>query len=128
MEQTDMFGEKRVSIPDNPTLQKTVELILRLYKHYPHMFDGNTISEIDRNIQFIVWQESGLYDILKIDTFGERLSSFEKWYKDPSKCTNAEVLSRSRRYIVESGIVNISRNAILDGERHRQRITKSLHK
>jgi hypothetical protein len=111
MIQQDMFGKKRISIPDNPTLEKVAEMILNLSDQYPEMLDGNKISDIDRNIQYVVWMENGLRTILQSDwatTPQDRINEFEKWHKDSSKCINSDLLTRARRYLLDvSGKANV---------------------
>ena len=128
-DQLDLFGEKRVSIPDNPTLQKIAELILRLYKNYPDMFEGNTISEVDREVRRIVWEENGLYAILKADGNGlDRVKAFEKWNADSHQCIDPDLLSRARRELVSQGIVKLKASAVKEGLRHQQRLSRSFAK
>lgn len=122
--QVDLFGNKRISIPDNPTLEKVAEMILNLSEHYPEMFDGDTIGQVDRKIREIVWLENGLYAVLRSD--GDRVREFEKWNADPQRCVDPDLLTRARRHLVERGLVRLSKKAIVDGERHRARLSKSF--
>jgi len=129
MTQTDLFGKKRISIPDNPTLEKVAEMILNLSEQYPEMLDGNKISEIDRNIQYVVWMENGLRAILQSDwatTPQDRINEFEKWHKDSAKCINSDLLTRARRYLLEHDLIRVSSEAIRSGERERNRLSKSF--
>lgn len=129
--QTDLFGRKRISIPDNPTLEKVAEMILNLSEQYPEMLDGKTISEGDRSIRFIVWMENGLREILISDfqtTAAQRIAEFESWHSNPERCTDAELLTRARRFLVSEGIIKLRSSAILEGERHKVRLSKAFHR
>jgi len=129
--QTDLFGRKRISIPDNPTLEKVAEMILNLSEQYPEMLDGKTISEVDRDIRCIVWMENGLRAILISDpmtTGSQRLAEFESWHSNPQTCTDAELLTRARRYLVEHDLIRLSKAALVEGEQHRARLSRAFHK
>ena len=126
--QKNLFGEDALMIQDNPTLQRVAMRILELSKHYPEMFDGQTIGEVDRNIRQIVWLESGLYSVLTLDSFNDRLKAFEKWHADNTQCVDTELLSRARRYLVEHDYIRLSASAIRSGERHKQRLTRAFAK
>lgn len=128
MDQVDLFGEKRVFIQDNPTLQKVAEMILRLSDHYPEMFDGNTIGAVNRKVREIVWMENGLYEVLKEPDFQKRLDAFENWHKDNKRCIDTELITRATRFLVAEGTVRLRKSAIIDGERHKNRLTKAFSK
>jgi hypothetical protein len=128
-QQVDLFGEKRISIPDNPTLEKVATMILNLSDHYPEMFDGNTIGEVDRKIREIVWLENGLYTILTSDEKGaDKVRAWEKWNANPQQCVDSETLTRARRHLVEKGLVRLKASAIKQGERERSRLSKSFRR
>jgi hypothetical protein len=127
MEQIDLFGDRRISIPDNPALQRVAEMILNLLPNYPEMIEGDTIGEVDRKIREIVWLENGLYKILTSDDSGEdRVKEWEKWNSNPQQCVDAETLRRARQKLVADGIIKLKKSAILQGERERARISKSF--
>ena len=123
-QQVDLFGEKRVSIPDNPTLEKVATMILNLSDHYPEMFDGNTIGEVDRKIREVVWLENGLYKILTDD--GDRVKAFEKWNASPQQCVDPDLLTRARRELVSKGIVRLKASAVKQGDREMHRLSRSF--
>jgi hypothetical protein len=120
--QNDMFGTKRISIPDNPTLERVATMIFDLYEnHYPEMFDGKEIKDINRTVRRIVWEENGLAAILMGE--GDKLAEFEKWHSDSTKCIDPEIITRATRYLVEKDFVRISASAVKSGERQRVRLT-----
>jgi hypothetical protein len=123
-QQVDLFGEKRISIPDNPTLEKVATMILNLSDHYPEMFDGNTIGEVDRKIREVVWLENGLYKILTDD--GDRVKAFEKWNASPQQCVDPDLLTRARRELVSKGIVRLKASAVKQGDREMHRLSRSF--
>jgi len=127
MEQTDLFGDKRISIPDNPALQKVAEMILNLLPHYPEIIDGDTIGEVDRKIREVVWLENGLYNILTSDENGvDRVKAWEKWNASPHQCIDTETLTRARRELMSRGLIRLKSSAVKQGERERARLSKSF--
>lgn len=115
----DLFGDPRVTIPDNPTLERAANIVMRLVQKNPSLLDGNRVGDIDRKLRVAAWMEQGLNEILNPD----QVESFEKWAADPKKCVDTELLRRARQWLVQQDHIRLSATALKDAERQRSRVT-----
>ncbi len=118
-EQTDMFGEPHISIPDNPTLEKAANRILLMVQRDPTLLDGDTTGVVDRRIYAEVLWEDGLQQFIPSDKKDDFIHIVQK-------CTEADVLSRARRELLQRDLIRVSAKAVQSSERFRSRISKAM--
>lgn len=119
---TDLFGETRITIKENPLLEGLANHILALVKARPELLDGHKVGEIDRKLMLAIWFDEGLNQILT----PQLKDAFTEWALNEKSCPNPEAISRARRYLVERDYIRLPKQAIEDAERHRQRIARSV--
>lgn len=116
----DFFGEHHpVKMKDNPTLENMANHILNLAKHYPNLLDGDTMQEIDRKLLLAIWWEHGINKHLG------NWESFSNWVKSKD-FVDTDLVTRARRLLLSRDLIRVSSRALLDAERHRQRIERSV--
>ena len=119
---TDLFGETRVHIPDNPTLEREANHILELVAREPELLNGNKVGEIDRKLLLAVWKDNGVREIVQRADW----NLFETWAMTAKLCVDPEIVSRARRWLAEHDHIRLPQQAVADAERQRQRIGRSL--
>ena len=118
----DLFGNKRIDIPDNPTLQHCCEHLLDLIDRDKELLNGDSISDIDRKLWLALSFDNGLTPILQSgDT-----AKFKEWVMNHKLCVDFEVVSRARRYLSEHDFIRLSHDVITKAEQQRQRIAPSF--
>lgn len=117
-----LFGEQHIKIEGNPLLEGIANHILDLKLRYPDLEDGDTMAYIDRHVALKIWYDEGLGRFIPEDKRAE----FEQWFCSPKTCPDYDAITRARRYLQEKGLFRPTAKAILDAERHRQRIARSV--
>jgi hypothetical protein len=122
---TDMLGDSYddpvVKLEDNKLLEGIANHILDLVKHYPNLIEGKTVGEIDRKLKIAFWLES-----VKPVIQSGSIERFIEWAKNSKLCVDNETISRARRFLVERDLIRLPSSVILEAERHRQRIARSV--
>ncbi len=120
----DLFGDpERIHIQGNATLEKVCNHLLDLRRNNPDLDNGKTMKEIYSKNIIAVWKDNGLGGIIP----QEYIDKLAEWMQS-DKFVPADNITRGIRYLAENDKVRLSREAVLDGERMRQRITSSLNK
>jgi hypothetical protein len=122
--QTDLFSERRVIVPGNPTLEQSANLILRLTTDRPELLDGDTVGTVDRAIYAEVLIDSGLRSVLAASKDQELL--FRQLVVGTAGPRDSDVLRRARRWLQEHDEIRLSAAAVRDAEQHRARVGHSL--
>jgi hypothetical protein len=112
----DLFNEKRIVIPDNPTLARVATQVLSLVDRDKDLIAGNDRGLIDKKIVRAVWESDGLNK----DNYREFLIS--------DKMTSADTITRAVRYLVSEDQIRLSAGAVRDGANQASRLTKAFHK
>ncbi len=123
-DQRNLFNEaepeEMVQISGDDVLAKVCNHLLSLLRgREKELLSGKTIGEIDRRICAEVWLDEGLNNIIPADKRAEFLQFMQK-------STEAEVITRARRYLVEKDRIRLPQSAIVSGERFRARIAGSM--
>ena len=119
----DLFGAQRIVISGNPKLEGIANHILELYQRNPHILDGDSIGEINRQVHLSVMLDNGLLPVLQSGS----TDNFKAWYLDKKKNPDTEEeCARALRYLVERDYLRLPKKAIEEAERHRQRIARSV--
>ncbi len=119
---TDLFGETRVHIPDNPTLERECNHILELVARQPELLNGTKMGEIDRKLLLAVWRDNGVREIIQRADW----LLFEAWAMNPKLCVDPEIVGRARRWLAEKDYIRLPQAAVQNAEQQRQRIGRSL--
>jgi hypothetical protein len=122
MTQHDLWGEKRIHIPENPLLEGICNHILYLTDRDKGLLDGNSVGEIDRKLTLNIWLDEGLKNFIPEDM----REAFAEWFKNPKHRPDEEAISRARRYLAERDLIRLPAKAIQSAEQHRQRIARSV--
>lgn len=117
-----LFGEKHIKIDGNPLLESIANHILDLVERKPAVQDGDTMAHIDRHLALELWYDEGLGRFIPEDKRAE----FEAWFCSPKSCPDYEAITRARRYLQSMDLFRPSAKAVIDAERHRQRIARSV--
>ena len=120
--QTDLFNEIHINIPDNPTLERCCNHLLNLINNDKSLLDGDSVSDIDRQLWLALSFDNNLIPIIKSGD----IDQFKEWVMNHKLCYDFEVVSRARRYLLEKDYVRISQKAIVKAEQNRQRLTPSF--
>jgi hypothetical protein len=121
--QGNFFGDRRVEIEGNPTLESAANVILRVVDQDPALLEGDKVGIIDRNIRLAVWFEQGLSEIL---TSLEQKREFIEWANNPKRCVDSELLRRARQHLVKEDKIRLSAAAIKQAERENQRLGRAF--
>lgn len=120
----DLFGDpERIHIQGNATLEKVCNHLLDLRRNNPDLDNGKTMKEIYSKNIIAVWKDNGLAGIIP----QEYIDKLAEWMQSDN-FVPADNITRGIRFLAESDRIRLSREAVLDGERMRQRITSSLNK
>lgn len=122
----DLFGEEievQINIDGNPLLASICRQILEITRKRPDLLEGDTVGEIDRKLMIMIWLDNGLRSLLP-DI--EQRKAITDWMQNTKQCIDPEAISRARRYLQERDKIRLPAKAILNAERHRQRIAKSV--
>ncbi len=121
----DMLGKEYddpvVRLEDNKLLEGVANHILELVKRYPNLIEGKTVGEIDRKLKIAFWLET-----IKPVIHSGSIDRFIEWAKNPKQCIDTETIGRARRFLLERDLIRLPSSVILDAERHRQRIARSV--
>lgn len=118
-----LFGENHIKIEDNPLLEGIANHILDLVAHDQNLIKGKTVGEINNKLMRAIWEDEGVSQVLT----KEQLDQFFTWYDKSKSRIGYDGISRALRYLVHDlGVINLPAEAILDAERHRQRIQRSV--
>jgi hypothetical protein len=112
----DLFNEKRIIIPDNPTLARVATHVISLVERDKTLIDGNDRGLIDKKIVLAVWESDGLNGT----NYREFLLS--------DKMTSADTITRAVRYLVSEDYLRLSAGAVRDGNNQAARLAKAFHK
>ena len=120
MEQQDLFGAKRfVELHDNPTLQKMAERVYAMYEADKTISNGDSVGQIDRKICALVWLDDGLNNLIHSD-------QKEEFLKIMAKASEAEVITRARRWLTEKNYLPLPAPVIRKSEQQRMRISGAM--
>ncbi len=118
--QTDLMGNPRISIKDNPVLENACNRLLIMVKNDPELVKGDTMGTIDRRIYAeLLWEDcfKTLIDPAKKHVFVKALT----------KAPESDVFTRARRELLSRNLLpGVSPKAIVDAERHRARIAEAM--
>ena len=117
-----LFGEQHIKIDGNPLLEGIANHILDIVQRNPQVQDGDTMAHIDRHLALQIWYDEGLGRFIPED----KRQEFEDWFCSPKTCPDYEAITRARRYLQKQDLFRPSAKAVLDAERHRQRIQRSV--
>ena len=120
--QTDLFGDRDVRIPDNPSLEWMARLILRLTDAEKTLLDGNRMGDVDRQIRMAVWMEKGLADILTPD----QVKAFTEWALDSKRCVDPELIRRARAWLIQHDYIRVSGAAMKSATQQGTRLAGSF--
>jgi hypothetical protein len=123
--QVDLFGEKRVLIPDNPKLANICSHILELYSRNPHLLDGKSIGEINRKVHLEIMLDNGLLPVIQ----SGNVDKFKEWYGDKKLNPDTEEeCARALRFLVSKDYIRLPAEVIRESEQMRQHIERTLRK
>lgn len=122
MTMTNLFNEQVIKIPGNPLLEGIANHILKLVNENPEILEGDKVGEIDRKLTLAIWYDEGLGNFIPED----KRENFNTWFSDLKNCPDEEAISRARRYLAERDLIRLSQRAILEAERHKTRIARSV--
>ncbi len=123
MEQTDLFGEPaRVEIDNNGVLERVANHILDVVRRNPSLTDGETVGEIERKLLISVWLDDGLRTLIP-DV--KQRGDITNWLRS-KQCVDPETVGRARRYLQSKDLIRLPQKAIVEAERHRERIARSV--
>lgn len=118
--QNDLFGEPRIQVKGNPVLEKAANhLLLLLQNRERELLNGETVGEIDRRLCAEYWLDEGLRNIIPED----KRQAFVDFML---KATEADVITRARRYLTEQDVIRLPAVAVQNAERHRARIASAM--
>lgn len=117
-----LFGEQHIKIDGNPLLEGIANHILDIVQREPVVQDGDTMAYIDRHLALKLWYDEGLRRFIPEDLRPE----FEEWFCSPKTCPDYEAITRARRYLQDKDLFRPSAKAVVNAERHRQRISRSV--
>lgn len=123
-DQKDLFGDRDIRIPNNPSLESTARLLLRLIDKNAELLDGDKMGDIDRKLRLAVWMDQGLAHILN----PEQLGQFQEWAMDPKRCVDPELIRRARQFLLQHDYIRLSATALKDAEQQRSRLSQSFHR
>tara|TARA_Y100000310_G_scaffold220939_2_gene222511 strand:- start:344 stop:757 length:414 start_codon:yes stop_codon:yes gene_type:complete len=118
----DLFGNNRVRIPGNPTLEAAATLVLEVVQDQPELLDGDKVGDIDRALQCAIWLKQGLQQILG----PVNVEAFQAWFQDSRAAVNTELVRRARQHLAQHDYIRISAKAVLAAEAQRKRLTKTF--
>lgn len=118
---TDMFGERRITIPGNSYLADIANHVLELTERDPSLLTGNSIGEINRKVTLAVWEDSGLTP----QVLAGGREAFRQWFMN-AKLKQEDEITRALRYLVEKDLRRLPADVIKKAEAHRQRIARSV--
>ncbi len=130
MEQQDLFGKpipSDIQIGGNPMLEAICRHILDLKEHNTNglterIEQAGSIGEVDKLLMVSLWLDDGLRAIL-VDT--EVRKKVTSWMLSHA-CLDPDAIGRARRYLMSKGKFAVPTKLIVDAERHRARIAKSV--
>ncbi len=125
IQQSDLFDEPHIIIEKNPLLERVANDVLDLVQHRPELLSGDNIGVIDRRISVCLWLDSGLRQILSDVELRKQVTTF---LADPQKCVSFDVVSRARRLLVAEDKIRLSKSAIENGIRQKNKVEQSLRK
>lgn len=119
----DLFGEpERVHISGNVTLEKVCNHILDLVSHNPELINGKTMKQIYNQIIIEVWKDNGLNQVIP----QEYIEKLADWMQT-DRFIPPDNITRAVRYLSsEVDRIRLPKEAIVDAERKRQNISRSL--
>lgn len=119
---SDLFGEpERVHIQGNGTLEKVCNHLLDLMNYNPDLQKGSTMKEVYTKNIIAVWKDNGLANVIP----QEYIEKLADWMQS-DKFVPADNITRGIRYLSEHDHIRLQKEAIVDGERQRARISHSL--
>lgn len=122
MTMTNLFNEQVIKIPGNPKLEGIANRILELVARAPNLLEGDKVGIIDRKITLALWYDEGLGQYIPED----KREAFAGWFSDLRNCPDEEAISRARRYLAERDLIRLPQKAILNAEKQRQNISRSV--
>ena len=122
MTMTNLFNEQVIKIPGNPKLEGIANRILELVGQNPTLLEGDKVGVIDRKITMALWYAEGLGQYIPED----KREAFAEWFCDLRNCPDEEAISRARRYLAERDLIRLPQKAILNAEKQRQNISRSV--
>lgn len=122
MNQTDLFGEKRISINGNPFLETIANHILELIGRNPSLLDGGKMGDINRKITLAIYFDSGLAQVLQSGS----KEMFSEWFMNRKGVPTEEEIARALRYLVQHDYCRLPAGVIRQSEIDRQRIARSV--
>lgn len=122
MTMTNLFNEQVIKIPGNPKLEGIANRILELVARDPNLLEGDKVGIIDRKITLALWYDEGLGQYIPED----KREAFADWFSDLRNCPDEEAISRARRYLAERDLIRLPQKAILNAEKQRQNISRSV--
>jgi hypothetical protein len=121
--QTDLFGDPaRIEIRDNDLLARTANHVRDVVSRNAWLTEGDTIGEIEKKIVVAIWLDDGLRATIPNE---DQRATVTAWLIS-KQCLDSEIIRRACRYLREHDQLRFSQKAILAGERHRERIARSV--
>ncbi len=109
----------RIHIKDNPVLEKMANRLLEMIERDPSLLNGLSVGEIDRRLYSEILWEDGLQRIIPSDKKAE-------FQNIVIKTQDSEIISRSRRFLLENDHIRLSASVIKQAEQYRSRISRSM--
>jgi hypothetical protein len=122
MPQPDLFGERRIKIEGNLLLEGIANHILDLYSKDPELLNGDSVGEINRKVTLAIYFDNGLLQVLQSGA----KEQFIEWFMNKKLAHTEEEIARALRYLVQNDYLRLPSKALIDAERHRQRIARSV--
>ncbi len=102
------YKPQRVIIPGLPQSQKVANEILDLVDYNKDLIDGSDLGVIDRKLWVSVILPQ-LRELIPDVTMRGNLTEF---LCDPKRCVSMDLISRTRRYLVDHDHLRLSKSAI----------------
>lgn len=118
-----LFGERTVSIPDNPTLATQCNHILRLVDADKSLLDGVKMGAIYRKIVWAVWMDNGLKG-----AFQEGFESLQDFLFDTKKAASYDTVTRAIRWLIEKDYIRVSSAAMKESFNQEKRLAVAFKK
>lgn len=117
----DLFGEKRITIKDNPRLELIANHVYKLVSQKPELLTGKKVGEINRKVALALYFDNGLENILKIGT----KEAFSEWFM---KQYTQEEIARATRELILNNYIHIDPQIIRQSERDRILMSQKMRR
>jgi hypothetical protein len=118
-----LFGERTVSIPDNPTLAVQCNHLLRLTDKDKSLLDGESMGMIDRKLMVAVYEDNGLKAAASLG-----YEALEEFLMDSKRAPSPDTISRARRWLLEHDYLRVSQKALKDAFNQEKRLAVAFKK